>query len=62
MTVADIHTPARAQPRRSLKIGRLSLPWFFLFPAIATFVIWIYAPLVQAAWLLLFRVSSSLRN
>ena len=51
MTVADIHTPARAQPRRSLKIGRLSLPWFFLFPAIATFVIWIYAPLVQAAWL-----------
>ena len=31
MTVADIHTPARAQPRRSLKIGRLSLPWFFLF-------------------------------
>lgn len=45
---ASIATP-RTSMRRRKQI--LFLPWLYLAPALATLVIWVYAPLIYAAWL-----------
>ena len=42
--------PARRQRRRLA-----AMPWLYILPALATFVIWIYEPLARALWLSFFE-------
>ncbi|WP_342358737.1 sugar ABC transporter permease [Terrarubrum flagellatum] len=48
MTPPAALAPIRRQKRRR---GDGATPWFYVLPAVATFVIWIYEPLAQAVWL-----------
>jgi len=55
MATAEIAVPAR-QTRRRIASGRFNVtPWLYLFPALATFVVWIYEPLARAFFLSFFE-------
>jgi multiple sugar transport system permease protein len=43
--------PARRGKRAKLNV----VPWLYLLPALATFVIWIYEPLARAVYLSVFE-------
>lgn len=50
--VAAQGRPAALRPAGlSTRAGRGLAPWVYLAPAILTLVVWVYAPLVRAAWL-----------
>ena len=53
MAEAASPAPARAPARTALRrLGRMPLvPWLYLAPALAAFVVWVYAPLGYALWL-----------
>jgi len=51
MVAIDLTVAAGGRPlRRTLPKFRV-VPWLYLMPALATFVVWIYEPLARAAWL-----------
>lgn len=55
MATADTSTAALpARPRRILPKFNI-VPWLYVLPALATFVIWIYEPLARAAYLSFFE-------
>lgn len=47
MTAIPSPLPAMGRPRRPARKGR-ALPWLYLAPVVATFVVWIYWPLIDA--------------
>lgn len=57
MTAADLATTAPIAARRARRTGvRFNIvPWLYLLPALATFVIWIYEPLARAVYLSFFE-------
>lgn len=50
MAAIDLPSAAAVPKRRALQKFRF-VPWLYVLPALATFVIWIYEPLARAAWL-----------
>ncbi|MDR3476276.1 MAG: sugar ABC transporter permease [Devosia sp.] len=54
MAAIEVTAPAEAVSARAARppLARLRpLRWFYLLPALATFVVWVYEPLAHAAWL-----------
>lgn len=50
MAMAEQTSPPAVRTKRAGRIlSRKLLPWLYIAPALATFIIWIYAPLLEAA-------------